>query len=208
MDLIDPTVLVAFTVTSTLIELTPGPNMVYLALVAASHGRRLAFATVLGVALGLSIVGLGAALGLAAAINASPAAYQLLRVAGVGYLLWLAWCAWREADGPISKVPKAQSRQIYFQRGLITNLLNPKAAIFYIAVLPGFVDPSTNVVPQTVILSMTFVAVATAIHGVIVLLAGAAHTLLKDEARSRFIRRVLALGLAGVAFWFAWKSAA
>lgn len=207
MDLIDPTVLVAFTVTSALIEMTPGPNMLYLALVAASHGRKLAFATVLGVSLGLSIVGLGTALGLAAAINASPILYQLLRIAGIGYLLWLAWNAWREAEGPVSKVPKARSRKVYFRRGVITNLLNPKTAVFYVAVLPGFVDPSSDVMPQTVILSMTFVAVATAIHGAIVVLAGAAHTLLVDETRSRTIRRSLALGLAGVAIWFAWKTA-
>lgn len=206
--MIDPAVLVGFVGTSLLIELTPGPNMVFLAVVAASHGRRLAFATVLGVALGLSIVGLGAALGLAAAINASPLLFQTLRFAGVAYLLWLAWEGWREADLPVPKVLPPQSHRIYFRRGLVTNLLNPKAAVFYVAVLPGFVDPGAAVMPQTMILSLTFVAVATAIHGGIVVLAGAAQVLLQDEALSRTLRRSLALALVGVALWFALKTAA
>ena len=72
-----------FALTSMLIELTPGPNMAYLAVVSATQGRRPGFAAVAGVALGLSIVGLAAALGLAALIGASPVLYQALRWGGV-----------------------------------------------------------------------------------------------------------------------------
>ncbi|MFQ1699012.1 LysE family translocator [Loktanella agnita] len=199
--------LLAFVGTCLLIELTPGPNMIYLAVVAASRGRKLAFYTVCGVALGLLIVGMATALGLAAVINASSLLYQALRVAGVCYLLWLAWDGWRDADAPVAEAPTDRVGLRYFRRGLITNLLNPKAAVFYVAVLPSFVTPTAPVVPQTILLSLSFVIIATVIHSTIVVLAGTASTLLQNPQRSRIIRRALAVALACVAIWFVWDTA-
>ena len=195
-----------FLLSSILIELTPGPNMVYLAIVGASQGRRVGYAATAGVALGLAIVGLLAAAGLTTVINNSPALYQILRWAGVVYLLCLAYGAWRDASEEVEHAPLGSSLRLFFRRGLITNLLNPKAAVFYIAVLPGFTVPSGSVAGQTLILSLTYVAAATAIHAAIVTLSAQAWRLLEDEKRSRFIRRTLALALAGVALWFAWKT--
>ena len=200
--------LALFTASAVVIELTPGPNMAYLALVGATDGRRAGYAAVAGVALGLAVVGLAAAAGLAAVITASPLLYQALRWGGVAYLLWLAWDGWRDAAEAIAHAPTGSSLARYFRRGLVTNLLNPKAAVFYIAVLPGFVDPADAVMPQTVVLSLTYVAVATLIHAAIVTLAGLARPLLEDPRRSRIIRRALALALAGIALWFAWKTRA
>lgn len=204
---IDPAALLAFAGTSMLIELTPGPNMVYLAVVAATQGRRLGYAAVAGVALGLALIGIAAALGLAAVINASPVLYQALRIGGVIYMLWLAWDGWRGADEPVGKVASGFSAGVYFRRGLVTNLLNPKAAVFYIAILPSFVTPEAPVMPQTLALSAVFVVVATAIHAGIVALAGTAQALLQDERRSRIARRALALALVMVALWFGWSTA-
>lgn len=205
---IDFTALFAFAGTSMLIELTPGPNMVYLAVVSATQGRKLGFATVAGVALGLALVGLAAAFGLAALINASPVLYQVLRIGGVIYMLWLAWDGWREADEPVKKVSRGASGWTYFRRGLVTNLLNPKAAVFYVAILPSFVSPNDAVMLQTLALSIVFVLVATGIHVAIVGLAGAAQVLLQDERRSQIIRRTLALALVAVALWFGSSAAA
>ena len=199
-------IIAGFALTSLLIELTPGPNMVYLAIVAMSEGRRQGFAAVAGVALGLSIVGLLAALGLAAAIDASPILYQTLRWCGVAYLLWLAWDGWRDAGEAVEHAPLGSSLRRYFTRGLVTNLLNPKAAIFYISVLPGFVMTGAPVMPQTIVLSAVYVAVATLIHAAIVTAAGQLRPLLEDPRLSRVIRRALALALALVAVWFAWKT--
>ncbi|PRY78128.1 threonine/homoserine/homoserine lactone efflux protein [Yoonia maritima] len=203
---IDPAALLAFAGTAMLIELTPGPNMVYLAVVAASQGRRLGFAAVAGVALGLALVGVAAALGLAAIINASPTLFQALRFGGVAYMLWLAWDAWRDADEPVKEVAGGIAARTYFRRGMITNLLNPKAAVFYVAILPSFVSPGTTVMSQTLALSAVFVLVATTIHAIIVAMAGTAQVLLEDEKRSQFIRRALALALVGVALWFGWST--
>ena len=195
-----------FALTSTLIELTPGPNMAYLAIVGVSQGRKPGYAAVAGVSLGLAIVGLAAALGLAAVINASPLLYQGLRWGGVIYLLWLAYDGWRDAGEEIEHAPLGSSNALYFRRGLITNLLNPKAAVFYIAVLPGFVEPAGAVMPQTLILSATYVAAATLIHTAIVTAAGAARPVLEDPRRSKIVRRALSIALALVAVWFAWKT--
>jgi len=195
----------AFAVTSMVIELTPGPNMAWLAIVAATEGRRPAFAAVAGVALGLAVVGVAAALGLAALVAASPALYQALRWAGVFYLLWLAWDGWRGGDAPVG-LGRDGRVMICFRRGLITNLLNPKAAVFYIAVLPGFVDPGARVTQATLFLSMIYVAVATAIHAGIAAAAGTARRLFEAPEKERLLRRALSLVLAMIALWFAWKT--
>jgi threonine/homoserine/homoserine lactone efflux protein len=197
---------ITFAVTATLIELTPGPNMAWLAIVAATEGRRPGYAAVGGVALGLATVGLAAVLGMAAAISASPAAYQMLRWTGILYLLWLAWNGWR-GDGDPDQLAAPGSRLArYFQRGLVTNLLNPKAAVFYVAVVPAFVVPTHPVMAQTVTLSLVYVAVATLVHAGIVTAAGAAHAWLQDPDRERIVRRSLSAALALVALWFAWKT--
>ncbi|MGL4319919.1 MAG: LysE family translocator [Paracoccaceae bacterium] len=201
----DLTTLATFALTATAIELTPGPNMVWLAIVAATEGRRAGLAAVLGVALGLSVIGVAAAWGFATVIAASPLAYQVLRWAGVGYLLWLAWDGWRDADDAPEATESGATLLRYFQRGLVTNLLNPKAFLFYVSVLPGFLPPP-GTLPDSLTLTTVYVAVATAIHAGIVALAGTARDWLTQGRRAVTLRRVLALALVGVAIWVAWKT--
>jgi threonine/homoserine/homoserine lactone efflux protein len=194
--------LLAFAATCLVIELTPGPNMAYLAVLSASKGRRAGFAATIGVALGLLIVGIAAALGVAALIASSRVLYELLRWAGVLYLLWLAWEGWRgEQDASPDKTGIGNADARFFARGLVTNLLNPKAGLFYIAILPTFLDASRSLAGQAITLSLVYVAVATAVHGTIVLLADAARPWLEDERRSALVRRSLSLVLAAIAVW-------
>lgn len=195
----------SFALTAFLIELTPGPNMAWLALVSATEGRKPGYAAVAGGALGLAAVGLLAGLGLAALIASYPPAYQALRWGGVAYLLYLAWDSWREAGAAESGPPAGAPLLLWFRRGLITNLLNPKAAVFYIAVLPEFL-PAQATTPDVLTLSIIYVAVATAIHALIVTAAGSAHALLADPRREQIARRGLSLALAGVAVWLLWKT--
>ena len=197
----------AFALTSLVIELTPGPNMAYLAVLSVGHGRRVGVAATLGVALGLLIVGVGAALGLAALISSSSLLYEALRWAGFAYLMWLAWEGWQDATetSPArSQIDEPDSA--FFKRGLITNLLNPKAAVFYIAVLPRFVEPGIPALGQAVSLSVVYVSIATVIHLAIVLLAGSARPFLDDPNRIRSVRRTLSLSLAVIAVWFTWST--
>jgi len=202
MTTVTPGTLLAFAVTCLVIELTPGPNMAYLAVLSASKGRRAGFAATLGVALGLLIVGLAAALGLTALIANSRMLYEALRWGGVLYLLWLAYEGWRgDAETSPGTATAGASDSKYFVRGLITNLLNPKAGIFYIAVLPTFIVETRPLTGQAVSLSVVYVAVATLVHSAIVLLADAARPWLEDERRSRIVRRAFSLLLVGIAVW-------
>jgi threonine/homoserine/homoserine lactone efflux protein len=191
-----------FLLTSFLIELTPGPNMAWLAALALSKGRKSALIAVAGVASGLALLGGLAALGLGAVVAASPWLYQTIRAFGFLYLLWLAWETWMppspdEAEGGFGS----------FRDGLVTNLLNPKAGLFYAAVLPAFIDPAKGpVFNQTLILVAAYVAVATAVHVAIVIFASSLRKALVAGGRIMIVRRGLALGLVAVALWFLWKT--
>ena len=166
---------------------------------------RAGIAAVAGVALGLSLSGITAALGLAAIIDSSRFLYEILRWGGVAYLLWLAWEGWtEEKQGGTSKEDTDALPRRAFTRSLIVNMLNPKAAIFYVAVLPEFVQPERgSLLSQTAMLSAIYVAIATAVHLAIVLLAGSLQSTIESPDKRRWIRKSLALALAGIAVWFA-----
>ncbi|OJF95907.1 lysine transporter LysE [Pararhizobium antarcticum] len=194
-----------FSIAAVLIEITPGPNMTWLAVVSAVEGRRRGFVAVAGVALGLALIGIAGALGAAALIDGSRVLYEALRWAGVLFLFYLAIEGWLAASRP--ETAAAGTASGYFLRGLLTNVLNPKALLFYVAVLPGFVAPGPDVVVQTLALTAVYVLIATVIHGLIVLLAGSLAPVLNDPLRERRVRRVLSVLLAGVALWFALTTA-
>lgn len=194
----------SFIMTCIIIESTPGPNMAYLAVLSASDGRKAGFAATLGIALGLLIIGVTAALGVATLISNSPLAYQLLRWGGVAYLFFLAWDGWKkEPENSPGKTEGYGQRTKFFRRGLIVNLLNPKAAVFYVAILPGFISASSTTIFQAVMLTITYVMIATAIHSMIVTLAGTAQQFLEDQKRRLIVRRVLSIALVAIAIWFA-----
>ena len=199
----------AFLSASLLIELTPGPNMSYLAVLTLGEGRRAGLAAVASVGLGLLAAGFLAALGLAALINQSPVLYSALRWGGVIYLLWLAFETWTGRDGHPSETTFAITHDWrYFRRGLITNLLNPKAAVFYLTVLPLFLDQKLPTLAQTMALTVAYAFIATSIHALIVMLAASARPLLEDQTSMQTVRRVLALALAGIALWVLWSTRA
>lgn len=198
--------LLAFALTCVIIEITPGPNMTYLAALSLSNGVRVGFAAVAGIALGLMTYGVTAAFGLAALIDNSPLLYGLLRWTGVAYLLWLAWESWAsEREASPDAADGGDGRPwLAFRRGLITNLLNPKAAVFYVAVLPEFIQADGRpIFTQTLLLSVIYVGIATLIHSGIVAMAVALQTTVATTDRRRMIRRGLALVLVGIAVWFA-----
>ncbi|PWE58165.1 lysine transporter LysE [Metarhizobium album] len=201
-----PPELWTFVLASFLIELTPGPNMTWLAMLAVVEGRLRGYAAVAGIGLGLGLLGAAAAIGLAELVQASAVLYQTLRWAGVAFLLYLAYDGWRgePAAGPQDLTINLRRA---FLRGLTTNLLNPKAAIFYIAVLPTFVAPGPPPGGQIATLTAAYVAVATLVHAAIVTLCGTFTSLVGKSGRETAVRRALSVGLALVALWFAWTTA-
>ena len=190
-----------FLFTAILIELTPGPNMAWIALTGASVGKRAALAATAGIALGLAVVGSVAAFGLAELAQTSPYLFALLRYAGAAYLIWLAWKAW-EGESDVSPEHAHNGNVRWFRHGLFLNLLNPKAALFFVAILPSYVDSTAPVMPQTLLLSATYVAVATLVHLSLALLAGRAHDWFEQGQNALKVRKICALLIAAVAFWF------
>ena len=193
--------LLEFLAAAVLIELTPGPNMAWLALLGASRGRVAALAAVAGVTLGLSIAGAAAAFGVSALIGTTPWLFQALRWAGSLYLLYLAWDSWRDSTAPL-KAQFDEPLRRYFGQGLLSNMLNPKAYLVFAAVLPQFVNPAQPLLTQLITLSALYVGVATVIHAAIALLAASFNRFFADQARARILGRVFALLLTAVAIWF------
>jgi threonine/homoserine/homoserine lactone efflux protein len=192
----------AFAWTALLIELTPGPNMTWLAVLSARRGATAALAAIAGVTTGLALVGILAALGLGPYLAATPWLYETLRWAGVAYLLWLAWEGWtKDAGTDTSETHDPPGR--LFRDGLITNLLNPKAVVFYVTVLPAFLAADRAAGPQRLTLVLTYLAIATAVHLAIVVAAERTARLLGDGQRRRQISRWLSLLLVVVALWLA-----
>jgi threonine/homoserine/homoserine lactone efflux protein len=155
--------------------LTPGPNMLYLVSRSVTQGRRAGLISLLGVAAGFLVYLAAAAAGLATIFTAVPAAYTAVKLAGVGYLLYLAWQAVRpggtSAFAPVPLPPDPARR--LFTMGLLTNLLNPKIAILYVSLLPQFLDPAGgSVVVQSLLLGGTQIAIALTVNALIVLCAG------------------------------------
>lgn len=199
-------VIPAFLLTCVLIEATPGPNMTYLALLSLSRGRRAGMAATAGVALGLLIMGMAVVWGAGPFIMGSPSIYGTLQGAGFLYLLWLAWDAW--------KIPaRAQGRNItpddydrvFFLRGLITNILNPKAAIFYVAILPGYAGNTGHPAQTLLVMSLIYVVVATIVHILIVAMASA-YTVHENTLANVKTRAFFAASLILTAFWFLYST--
>ncbi|MBD3834104.1 LysE family translocator [Brevundimonas bullata] len=206
---VDPTVVLPFLAAVALMELTPGPNMGWLAIVSLSQGRTAGLAAVAGITLGLTLWMVAAAFGLTEVVLLWPALYQTIRWAGVGFLLWLAWDAWRSTGDGADAAPIETRRRALFRRGLIGNLLNPKAALLYVVLLPGFIRPAQGpLLAQALTLGSLHIVVSVIVHSVIVLTAARAGGALLTRAQGPRMRAAMALGLVAVAVWTAWETRA
>ena len=205
-----PDLLIPYLAAVALIELTPGPNMGYLAIVGSRWGRRAGFATVAGITLGLSAYLLAAVAGVAEIVMRLPWLYEALRWLGAVYLLWLAYETWRDEQVRAGVQVAAPKLGLLFLRGLAANLLNPKAALFYAVLLPGFTNPALgSPAGQALTLGAIHLAVATMIHVSIVLTASGLHPAISawsDTGSDRWLRRAFAVGLTAIAAWMMWET--
>lgn len=141
---------------------TPGPNVLYLVSRTLAQGRAAGFVSLAGTSSGFLLHVLAAAFGLSALLAAVPFAYDTIRIAGALYLAWLAWTTWRAPDAPASVAVKdAVPPAKLYRQGFMTAILNPKVAMFQLALFPQFVDPSRgSVLAQSLILGATQIVVA------------------------------------------------
>jgi len=176
--------------------------MAFLTVISATKGRKYGFVMVPGITLGLFVIGIAATLGLATLVSNSPWLYQMLRISGVLYLMWLAYQEWTDAAMALDRAgSEPQSLFSYFWRGFIVNVLNPKAGVFFVAILPNFIDPSESILSQAVFLTFVYVMVATLMHSLIVCLGGFLKPLLENEKRKRIVQRFLSVSLVTIAVW-------
>ncbi|MEO3691854.1 LysE family translocator [Roseateles paludis] len=172
--MISLTTLLLFAGAALLMALTPGPNMVYLISRSLCQGRAAGVMSWLGVVLGFSVHMVCAAVGVTALFLAVPLGYEALKLAGALYLLWLAWQAVRPgARSPFEArdLPPVSRRKL-FTMGLLTSILNPKVAVFYLSVLPQFVDPAQgSVLTQSLLLGATQVSIGASVNLLVTLTA-------------------------------------
>lgn len=191
-----------FFAASVLLALVPGPDNVFVLLHAAVHGARAGLLVVLGLCSGLLLHTGAVALGLAALLAASSAALTVLKGLGAAYLLWLAWLSWRApaSMGTGESMPAMGLRQTYL-RGVLMNISNPKVALFFLAFLPQFVQPSSGpVAMQILLLGGVFMLATLLTFGSIALLAGRFGQLLQDSPKAQVgLNRLASVVFAGLA---------
>jgi threonine/homoserine/homoserine lactone efflux protein len=167
---------IVFVGAALLMAITPGPNMIYLISRSICQGRAAGLMSWVGVVLGFTVHMLCASIGLTALFMAVPLGYELLKFAGAIYLLWLAWQAIRPgARSPFEakELPPEPPRKL-FMMGLLTSVLNPKVAIFYLSVLPQFISPESGpVLAQSLVLGVTQVCIGSSVNLMVTLSAAA-----------------------------------
>lgn len=191
-------VVAAFLAASVLLGLSPGPDNLFVLTQSALYGRSAGLAVTAGLCTGLVAHTLAVALGVAALIQASDLAFTGLKLAGAGYLLYLAWQAFRASPVDLrdEAAPVLSAARLY-ARGIVMNITNPKVSVFFLAFLPQFADPNRGaLVLQLLALGGLFILATLLVFGGIAVGAGA--------LRARFATRPgiqLALNrAAGVVF--------
>ena len=202
--------LLGFALVSLGLVLTPGPNMIYLISRSITQGPAAGIVSLGGVALGFVFYMLCAAFGITALLLAIPFAYDALRFAGAGYLLWLAWQAVKPGGRSPFQVKQLaiDSPRKLFAMGLVTNLLNPKIAMLYLALLPQFLDPAAgSVLTQSLVLGTIQTVISVSVNAVIALTAGSIAIFLGTRPSWLLVQRwLMGTVLAGLAVKLAFEA--
>ncbi len=201
--MVDFQTIMLFSVASFALTATPGPDMLLIASRSAAQGRLAGLVTYLGVSAGSFCHALALALGLSQLFLAVPFAYDMIRYAGAAYLAYLAWQAFtaRDSFAPQTETTKKRSMIVMFRQGLLTNLLNPKVALFFLALFPQFVAPENGAVGlQILILALVLNIVGLAVNGTVIVLAGSVRVLSSNtDIFAKWSRYFLGTVFAGLA---------
>ncbi len=171
----DAQTLIVFTLACLALTVTPGPDMLLIAARSAAQGRMAGLVTYLGVAAGAFSHALLLALGLSQLFLAVPFAYDIVRFVGAAYLAYLAWQAFtaRASFAPGARDEAKRPMRVIFRQGFLTNLLNPKVALFFLALFPQFLDPAAGSVGmQVLVLACILNVVGLLTNGAVILLVG------------------------------------
>ena len=182
--------LLIFMLAAFVMVITPGPNMIYCTTRSITQGKKAGLISLLGVACGFLFHIILVSFGLTAVLFAVPYAYTILKTAGVIYLLYLAW----EAVKPGSKSMFETRKELkidgpakLFGMGFLTNVLNPKVAVFYLSFFPQFIKPEYgDILLQSLFLGFTQLSISFVVNAIMVL--AAARVTLWFSANPKWIR--------------------
>lgn len=192
---------IEFVVTALIVVVAPGTGVIYTLANGLTLGRRASIYAAFGCTLGIVPHIAASILGLAAIVHTSALAFQALKYAGVAYLLYLAWSAWRET-GALSVTGALPERRMapVLRRGVTINLLNPKLSIFFLAFLPQFIAADGgNTTAQMVALGTAFMALTLVVFvGYGLLAAYARAYVIEQPTVMTVLRRSFAVAFAGL----------
>lgn len=153
-----------FVLAGVLLNLTPGQDTFYILGSSIARGRRIGVASALGICSGCLVHTLAAAAGLSAILATSAAAFVVVKLVGAAYLIYLGVRYLRAHDTALpTAAPASADAWRAFRQGVVTNVLNPKVALFFLAFLPQFIDPeSLTKIAAFIALGLTFIATGTA----------------------------------------------
>ena len=190
----------SFVAAALALNLAPGPDMTYVAARSLAQGRRAGVISALGIAVGCLFHIAAAALGVAILLRAVPQAYTAVRLAGAAYLLYLgAMLVRRAGDAHHDAVVLPASEMAIFRQGVLTNILNPKVALFFLAFLPQFVSPERGPAGlQTLALGVYFDVQGTIVNALVAWLAGSAGAALRSSRARAWMQRASGVVLVGL----------
>lgn len=195
-----PEHLFSFLLVSVALTMAPGPDVIFLVSQGLAGGRRAGLSVAMGLSSGLLVHTTLAALGVSVIFQTSPLAFNILKYAGTAYLLWLAWGAFKERPTAAAKAAAGGAQALY-RKGIVMNLLNPKVALFFLALLPQFVNPARGAVrAQMLVLGLVFMCQVVVVFGTIGYLSGTLGARLipgeKNARRISVLKGLVFLGLA------------
>jgi threonine/homoserine/homoserine lactone efflux protein len=190
-----------FLLTTLIIVATPGTGALYTLAAALGGGRRDALVAAIGCTLGIIPHMLAAALGLAALVAAEPRLFELIRYAGIAYLVWMAIGLWKSGTTGGQRAELHQHPWHIIRKAVLINLLNPKLSLFFLAFLPQFVEAGDPAPLMTMAsLSLVFMAVTFVVFAIYGLAAAAMrHGLVERPHRMLIVNRLLSAGFLAMA---------
>ncbi|HEY2498505.1 MAG TPA: LysE family translocator [Candidatus Angelobacter sp.] len=196
-----------FLTAALMLNLAPGPDMLYVIGRSVGQGRKAGIVSALGVFFGCWVHILAAALGIAALLRSSPVAFNLVRYAGAAYLIYLGFKLLRQKADLSSRQLRHESLTSIFRQGVITNVLNPKVAIFFLAFLPQFIDAHRgSVILQILLLGLIFNVGGTLVNLAVAYAGGTLGELLRRNQRIAQLQRwFTGLVFVGLGLRLAWQ---
>ena len=195
----EPSTLLLFAASAVVLVLIPGPNLIYIVTRSVDGGRRDGVASMLGVETATLVHIAAAAAGLSALLASSAVAFEVVRWAGVAYLIYLGLRALLANERATLVEGSAHGHGRAFAEGMVVNLLNPKVSMFFLAFLPQFVDPERGAAwTQVLALGAVFMAIACALDLLYVLAAGTLGGRLRGASATSRIAGGVYLALAAL----------